>query len=298
MPSMALGTPIGHGRRHGHPSEQFVSFRMKEIPCSFVEARMVKLLTLMACLGFATAAAEPAIETWDLTLVRQNEAGTVLSKTSTTTAVVGEERELIGNFPLSMPGLRQWVIRIDLNAKEKAFVFSIREPAAPGTPRGDQADEGHGLLLFDSQQAWQGSGRYTLCTIAGERVVASIGRTGEKDLPERTPVHSVALVRRSADGELEAMGSVPWTPGQKNGCYLALSVTGSTTFQRARCWVEDYAGKPLVRLRVRPAGSAASASVSVSHDLWLTPRTDGQPQAACEQDGERLEIKLIGGIAR
>lgn len=257
---------------------------------------MIKFLLTLACLGCAALSAEPASETWDLTLLRQDESGTVLSKTSTTTPVIGDERELIGNFPLRISGERQWVIRIDLNAKEKAFLFSIREPAAPGSPRGDQAAEPQGLLLFDSRQAWQGSGRYTLCTVGGERVVASIGLTGETDLPERAAAQSVALVRRSADGKPASKCSVPWMPEQKDGCHLALPMPGSTAFQRARCWMETSTGKTIFRLRIRPTDTPASPSGTVSHDLWLTPRTDGQPQTACEQDGEKLDIHLTGGI--
>ncbi len=257
---------------------------------------MIKMLLTMVCFGFAVLAAEPESETWDLSLIRQDESGAALAKTSTTTTVVGDERELIGNFPLRISRERQWVVRIDLNAKEGVFLFSVTEPAAPDNPREVQADQAQGLLLFESQQAWQGSGRYTLCTFGGERLMAWIGLTGEKDLPERVPARSVEFVRRTADGKPETRCSVPWMPGQKNA-HLALPVPGSVAFQRARCWIERSTGNPILRLRLRQADTSTFPAAAVSHDLWLTPRIDGQTQTACDQDGEKLEIQLTGGIA-
>lgn len=257
---------------------------------------MIRSLLTSFCLALSLASAAPDETSWDFILTREDGAGEILARTSTTVAVISEGRAALAKLPLRISESRQWYVRVEVYVEDKLITFEFDEAGPAEAAGADPKEISPELSWFDSCQEWQGPGTYTLCAFGDERVTVRIGPQGEKDLLERKPARSLVLTRRSADGSIRMMSSVPWIPLKGSEILMCLPETAHPMIKPVRCLIDEDGDRRIFRLLLRHPASAAHPATPVSHDLRLDLPEGEKPLKACEQDGETLEVQFLGGL--
>lgn len=229
------------------------------------------------------------------TLKHLDKGGNTLSQTSSRVAALGSHKNYAALLPLRYSHENQWTIRIDLTEEDQMLHYVIYSAAL--TPEGSINQKSKILPThFDSRQKWQGPGIYTLCTIMGNRVVVEITNKPDNKLEQIISPHRISLTNKRADGSVIGECSTPWVPSDEDErIWLALPTRDANVHRTVIFGTSQIDEIDLSTLQIYFPKNLQEEHIYLNHSLTLDLNKADEVYTACEQDGEKIEIQLIGG---